>query len=99
MSHQGNDIWFENQMEQIRDEVCSIDTLNLRPDLLDDCIDFCLNKIEDYIELDRPNIRDWVIEFLVRHCNETAISSKDLEKMAEEYDETPAHFRYLTEGN
>jgi len=82
MSHQGNDQRLEQIAQTIVDTVSELWKLDDREDLLDDCIDYVTDQY-DYFE-DVKSIEELMIEFLSEKAAD-AISSKDLDKMAEQW--------------
>ena len=69
MSNETND----TIMDKLRDDVHKLWVLDSRPDLEDDCLDYCYENIHTPV----PTA---MIEFLSQHCSQ-AISSQDLEHM------------------
>jgi hypothetical protein len=67
-------------MDNMRDNVHELWVMDGRPDLEDDCLQYC------YDNIDRP-VPITMIEFLSKHCYQ-ALSSKDYEHMARENDVT-----------
>ena len=63
-------------MDNMRDNVHELWVMEGRPDLEDDCLQYC------YDNIDRP-IPITMIEFLSSHCGQ-AVSSQDLEQMHKE---------------
>ena len=63
-------------MDNMRDSVHELWVIEGRPDLEDDCLQYC------YDNIDRP-IPITMIEFLSQHCGQ-AVSSADYEQMANE---------------
>jgi hypothetical protein len=63
-------------MDNMRDNVHELWVINGRPDLEDDCLQYC------YDNIDRP-IPITMIEFLSQHCSQ-ALSSADYKQMANE---------------
>jgi len=63
-------------MDNMRDNVHELWTMEGRPDLEDDCLQYC------YDNIDRP-VPVTMIEFLSSHCGQ-AVSSQDLEQMHKE---------------
>ena len=63
-------------MDNMRDNVHELQVINGRPDLEDDCLQYC------YDNIDRP-IPITMIEFLSQHCSQ-ALSSADYKQMANE---------------
>ena len=70
MSHEVNDIIMDN----LRDKVHELWVIEGRPDLEDDCLDYCYENIHTPVPLA-------MIEFLSQHCSQ-AVSTQDLEHMA-----------------
>ena len=62
-----------NIMDNIRDNVHELWVLDSRPDLEDDCVQYC------YDNVDRP-VPITMIEFLSQHCSQ-ALSTEDLNFM------------------
>ena len=60
-------------MDNMRDNVHELWVLDSRPDLEDDCVQYC------YDNVDRP-VPITMIEFLSQHCSQ-ALSTQDLEHM------------------
>ena len=69
MSNETND----TIMDKLRDDVHKLWVLDSRPDLEDDCLDYCYENIHTPVPIA-------MIEFLSQHCSQ-AISSQDLEHM------------------
>jgi len=69
MSNENNDVIMDN----MRDNVHELWVIEGRPDLEDDCLQYC------YDNIDKP-VPIAMIEFLSQHCSQ-AISSQDLEHM------------------
>jgi hypothetical protein len=69
MSHEVNDIIMDN----LRDKVHELWVIEGRPDLEDDCLDYCYENIHTPVPLA-------MIEFLSQHCSQ-AVSSQDLNFM------------------
>ena len=69
MSNETND----TIMDKLRDDVHKLWVLDSRPDLEDDCLDYCYENIHTPVPLA-------MIEFLSQHCSQ-AISTQDLEHM------------------
>jgi hypothetical protein len=63
-------------MDNMRDNVHELWVMDGRPDLEDDCLQYC------YDNIDRP-IPITMIEFLSQHCSQ-ALSSADYKQMANE---------------
>ena len=63
-------------MDNMRDNVHELWVMEGRPDLEDDCLQYC------YDNIDRP-VPITMIEFLSQHCGQ-AVSSQDLEQMHKE---------------
>jgi hypothetical protein len=63
-------------MDNMRDNVHELWVINGRPDLEDDCLQYC------YDNIDRP-LPITMIEFLSQHCSQ-ALSSADYKQMANE---------------
>ena len=63
-------------MDNMRDNVHELWVIKGRPDLEDDCLQYCYNNI------DRP-LPITMIEFLSQHCSQ-ALSSADYKQMANE---------------
>jgi hypothetical protein len=63
-------------MDNMRDNVHELWVINGRPDLEDDCLQYC------YDNIDRP-VPLTMIEFLSQHCSQ-ALSSADYKQMANE---------------
>ena len=63
-------------MDNMRDNVHELWSMEGRPDLEDDCLQYC------YDNIDRP-VPITMIEFLSQHCGQ-AVSSQDLEQMHKE---------------
>jgi hypothetical protein len=63
-------------MDNMRDNVHELWVLKGRPDLEDDCLQYC------YDNIDRP-LPITMIEFLSQHCSQ-ALSSADYKQMANE---------------
>jgi hypothetical protein len=63
-------------MDNMRDNVHELWVIKGRPDLEDDCLQYC------YDNIDRP-IPITMIEFLSQHCSQ-ALSSADYKQMANE---------------
>ena len=63
-------------MDNMRDNVHELWVINGRPDLEDDCLQYC------YDNIDRP-VPITMIEFLSQHCSQ-ALSSADYKQMANE---------------
>jgi len=63
-------------MDNMRDNVHELWVIEGRPDLEDDCLQYC------YDNIDRP-VPITMIEFLSQHCNQ-ALSSADYKQMANE---------------
>jgi len=63
-------------MDNMRDNVHELWVIEGRPDLEDDCLQYC------YDNIDRP-IPITMIEFLSQHCSQ-ALSSVDYKQMAKE---------------
>ena len=63
-------------MDNMRDNVHELWVIDGRPDLEDDCLQYC------YDNIDRP-IPITMIEFLSQHCSQ-ALSSADYKQMANE---------------
>ena len=63
-------------MDNMRDNVHELWVIEGRPDLEDDCLQYC------YDNIDRP-LPITMIEFLSQHCNQ-ALSSADYKQMANE---------------
>ena len=63
-------------MDNMRDNVHELWVIDGRPDLEDDCLQYC------YDNIDRP-LPITMIEFLSQHCNQ-ALSSADYKQMANE---------------
>jgi hypothetical protein len=63
-------------MDNMRDSVHELWVIEGRPDLEDDCLQYC------YDNIDRP-IPITMIEFLSQHCGQ-ALSSADYKQMANE---------------
>jgi hypothetical protein len=63
-------------MDNMRDNVHELWVIEGRPDLEDDCLQYC------YDNIDRP-LPITMIEFLSQHCSQ-ALSSADYEQMANE---------------
>ena len=61
-------------MDIMRDNVHELWVIEGRPDLEDDCLQYC------YDNIDKP-VPIAMIEFLSQHCSQ-AVSSQDLEHMA-----------------
>jgi len=72
MSHEVND----QIIERLRDEVDELWVLPNRPDLENDCLDFCFENSELPVHVA-------MIEFLSRLCSE-AMSTQDYEQMHQE---------------
>ena len=72
MSNETNSVIMDN----MRDNVHKLWVIEGRPDLEDDCLQYC------YDNIDRP-IPITMIEFLSQHCNE-AVSSQDYEHLLKE---------------
>ena len=69
MSNETNSIIMDN----MRDNVHELWVIEGRPDLEDDCLQYC------YENIDRP-VPITMIEFLSQHCNQ-AVSTQDLNFM------------------
>jgi len=69
MSNETND----TIMDKLRDDVHKLWVLDSRPDLEDDCLDYCYENIHTPVPIA-------MIEFLSQHCSQ-AISTQDLEHM------------------
>ncbi len=65
-----------NIMDNIRDNVHELWVLDSRPDLEDDCVQYC------YDNVDRP-VPITMIEFLSTHCSQ-AVSTADYRQMTME---------------
>jgi hypothetical protein len=63
-------------MDNMRDNVHELWVMDGRPDLEDDCLQYC------YDNIDRP-LPITMIEFLSQHCSQ-ALSSADYKQMANE---------------
>ena len=63
-------------MDNMRDNVHELWVMDGRPDLEDDCLQYC------YDNIDRP-VPITMIEFLSQHCSQ-AVSSADYKQMANE---------------
>jgi len=63
-------------MDNMRDNVHELWVIESRPDLEDDCLQYC------YDNIDRP-VPITMIEFLSQHCGQ-AVSSADYKQMAKE---------------
>jgi hypothetical protein len=63
-------------MDNMRDNVHELWVMDGRPDLEDDCLQYC------YDNIDRP-VPLTMIEFLSQHCSQ-ALSSADYKQMANE---------------
>ena len=63
-------------MDNMRDSVHELWVIEGRPDLEDDCLQYC------YDNIDRP-VPITMIEFLSQHCGQ-AVSSADYKQMAKE---------------
>ena len=63
-------------MDNMRDNVHELWVIEDRPDLEDDCLQYC------YDNIDRP-VPITMIEFLSQHCGQ-AVSSADYKQMAKE---------------
>ena len=63
-------------MDNMRDNVHELWVIEGRPDLEDDCLQYC------YDNIDRP-VPITMIEFLSQHCSQ-ALSSADYKQMANE---------------
>ena len=63
-------------MDNMRDNVHELWVIDGRPDLEDDCLQYC------YDNIDRP-LPITMIEFLSQHCSQ-ALSSADYKQMANE---------------
>ena len=66
-----------NIMDSIRDNVHELWVLDSRPDLEDDCVQYC------YDNVDRP-VPIAMIEFLSQHCSQ-AMSTQDYEYARDEH--------------
>ena len=62
-----------NIMDNIRDNVHELWVLDSRPDLEDDCVQYCYENIHTPVPYA-------MIEFLSKHCSQ-AVSTQDLEHM------------------
>ena len=62
-----------NIMDSIRDNVHELWVLDSRPDLEDDCVQYCYENIHTPVPYA-------MIEFLSKHCSQ-AVSTQDLEHM------------------
>ena len=69
MSNENNDVIMDN----MRDNVNKLWVIEGRPDLEDDCLQYCYENIHTPVPLA-------MIEFLSQHCSQ-ALSSQDLEHM------------------
>ena len=69
MSNENNDVIMDN----MRDNVHELWVLDSRPDLEDDCLQYCYENIHTPVPIA-------MIEFLSQHCSQ-AVSSQDLEHM------------------
>jgi len=72
MSNIVNDIIMDN----LRDKVHELWVIEGRPDLEDDCLDYCYENIHTPVAVA-------MIEFLSQHCTQ-ALSTDDLKQMANE---------------
>lgn len=63
-------------MDNMRDKVHELWVMKGRPDLEDDCLQYC------YENIDRP-VPITMIEFLSQHCSQ-AVSSQDYEHLLKE---------------
>ena len=75
MSNENNDVIMDN----MRDNVHELWVLEGRPDLEDDCLQYC------YENIDRP-VPITMIEFLSQHCSQ-AMSTQDYEFARKEHSE------------
>ena len=69
MSNETNDTIMDN----MRDNVHKLWVMEGRPDLEDDCLQYCYDNIETPVQIA-------MIEFLSQHCSQ-AVSTQDLEHM------------------
>jgi len=69
MSNETNDTIMDN----MRDNVHKLWVMEGRPDLEDDCLQYCYDNIETPVPIA-------MIEFLSQHCSQ-AVSTQDLEHM------------------
>lgn len=72
MSHEIN----STIMDNMRDNVHELWVLDSRPDLEDDCLQYCYENIH-------TPVYSAMIEFLSKHCGQ-AVSSQDLKFIADE---------------